>query len=68
MFDNVQIAQDILDGKDGFKRDVVLLNAGCAIYVADKAKSIKEGIKLAIHSIDSKAAQRKLELLKEYSR
>lgn len=68
LFDNVQIALDILDGKDGFKRDVVLLNAGCAIYVADKAKSIKEGIKLAIHSIDSRAAQRKLELLKEYSR
>jgi len=68
LFDNVQIARDILEGKDGFKRDIVLLNAGCAIYAADKAASISEGIALAKHSIDSKAALRKLELLKEYSR
>ncbi|MFH0855767.1 MAG: anthranilate phosphoribosyltransferase [Candidatus Omnitrophota bacterium] len=68
LFDNVQIAQDILGGKDGFKRDIVLLNAGCAIYAADKAGSVKEGVKLAVQSIDSKAALRKLELLKEYSR
>jgi len=68
LFDNVQIVLDILDGKEGFKRDIVLLNAGCAIYAADKAGSIKEGIELARQSIDSKAALRKLELLKEYSR
>jgi len=68
LFDNVQIVQGILDGKDGFRRDIVLLNAGCAIYAADKAVSIKEGIKFAAQSIDSKAALRKLELLKEYSR
>jgi len=68
LFDNVQIATDILDGRDGAKRDIVLLNAGCAIYAADKAKSIGEGIKLAQQSIDSKEALRKLELLKRYSR
>ncbi|MDD5568584.1 MAG: anthranilate phosphoribosyltransferase [Candidatus Omnitrophica bacterium] len=68
LFDNVQIVQGILDGKDGFRHDIVLLNAGCAIYAADKAVSIKEGVKLAAQSIDSKAALRKLELLKEYSR
>lgn len=68
LFDNVQIARDILDGKDGFKRDIVVLNAGCAIYAADKVSSIKEGIRLAIQSIDTKAALRKLELLREYSR
>jgi len=68
LFDNVQIVQGILDGKDGFRRDIVLLNAGCAIYAADKTVSIKEGVKLAAQSIDSKAALRKLELLKEYSR
>jgi len=68
LFDNVQIALDILDGKDGSRRDIILLNAGCAIYAADKAGSISEGIKLAAESIDSKAALRKLELLKKYSR
>ncbi len=68
LFDNVQIALDILDGRDGPRRDIVLFNAGCAIYAADKAKSIKEGIKLAGQSIESKSALKKLELLKEYSR
>jgi anthranilate phosphoribosyltransferase len=65
--DNVRIVREILSGKAGFKRDIVLLNAGCAIYAADKAASIKEGIELAIQSIDSQAALKKLELLKEYS-
>jgi anthranilate phosphoribosyltransferase len=65
--ENVKIVRDILAGKKGNQRDIVLVNAGCAIYAADKAKTISEGIKLAEKSIDSKAALRKLELLKEYS-
>ena len=66
IMENVKIAQDLLMGKKGAARDIVLLNAGCAIYVADKAKTIAEGIKLAEKSIDSGAALKKLELLKEY--
>jgi len=66
--ENVKIARDVLGGKAGRARDIVLLNSGCAIYAADKAESIGEGIKLAEKSIDSRAALRKLELLKEYSR
>lgn len=65
--DNAKILLDILNGSKGPKRDIVLLNAGSAIYVADKVKSIKEGIELARISIDSKKAQEKLQLLKEYS-
>jgi len=65
--DNVRICRDILAGKKGSKRDIVLLNAGCAIYAADKAATIAEGIKLAAGSIDSGQASKKLELLKEYS-
>lgn len=65
--ENVRIAKDILEGEKGSKRDIVLLNAGCAIYAADKAKSIAEGIKLAEKSIDSGAAFKKLKLLREYS-
>ena len=66
IMENVKIAQDLLMWKKGAARDIVLLNAGCAIYVADKAKTIAEGIKLAEKSIDSGAALKKLELLKEY--
>lgn len=62
--DNALIALDVLKGNKGPKRDIVLLNAGCAIYAADKAGSIKSGISLATEAIDSVAALRKLEELK----
>ena len=65
--DNAKILLDVLNGKSGPQRDIVLLNAGAAIYVADKANSIKEGIELARESLDSKKALEKLELLKKYS-
>jgi anthranilate phosphoribosyltransferase len=65
--DNVKIALDVLKGKPGPHRDIVLLNAAAAIYVADKAKSIKDGIELAAESIDKGRALKKLELLKERS-
>lgn len=64
---NAEIAMDVLEGGCGAKRDIVVLNAGCAIYAADKARSIKEGIKMAERSLDSKAALKKLELLRSYS-
>ena len=65
--DNVRIAQEVLCGKGGVQRDIVLLNSGCAIYAADKAGSITEGIKLAAEAIDSGRAQENLKLLREYS-
>ena len=65
--DNVKIAQGVLAGEKGPKRDIVLLNAGSAIYVADKANTIAEGIMLAEESIETGAALKKLQLLKEYS-
>ncbi|MCM8780079.1 MAG: anthranilate phosphoribosyltransferase [Candidatus Omnitrophica bacterium] len=65
---NSKILKDILEGKRGPQRDIVLLNAGAAIYAADRARSIKEGVKLAAESIDSGAALKKLELLRKYSR
>jgi len=65
--DNVKIALEVLEGKPGPHRDIVVLNAAAAIYVADKAKSVKEGIELACASIDSGRALKKLELLKKYS-
>ncbi|HTY45350.1 MAG TPA: anthranilate phosphoribosyltransferase [Patescibacteria group bacterium] len=68
MSDNVRIVMDVLVGKEGPHRDIVALNAGCAIYAANKAGTIMEGIHMAIASIDSGAALEKLQLLKEYSR
>lgn len=65
--DNAGILIEILKGKTGSKRDVVVLNAAAAIYAADKVNSIKEGVDLTRQSLDSGSALKKLELLKEFS-
>ena len=62
---NVKIALGVLKGKKDLKRDIVLLNAGAAIYVTEKALSLKEGVKKAAESIDSGRALEKLEGLKK---
>ncbi|UCD54911.1 MAG: anthranilate phosphoribosyltransferase [Candidatus Omnitrophota bacterium] len=62
---NVAIAMEILNGKKGPGRDIVLLNAGAAIYVAGVVSGLTEGIKKAGESIDSGRALEKLEKLKE---
>ncbi len=64
---NARVLLEILNGKPGPKRDIVILNAAAAIYTADKAGSIKEAVLLASESIDSGKALKKLEMLKEYS-
>ncbi|MEK7107522.1 MAG: anthranilate phosphoribosyltransferase, partial [Patescibacteria group bacterium] len=64
--ENAGIIRSILNGEKGPKRDVVVLNAGIALYVAGIAKDIPRGIKLAEQSIDSGKAQKALEnLVKE---
>ena len=63
--ENAKIAMDILSGEKGPKYDIVVLNAGCAIYAADKALSIKEGIRSAEESLESGLALEKLQALKE---
>ena len=62
--ENAAITLVILSGGKGPKRDVVLLNAGAGLYVAGKADSIAEGVKLAADIIDSGAALKKLEEFK----
>ena len=63
--ENARIALDVLQGKEiGAKRDIVLLNAGAAIYISGKAQSIQEGIKLAKQAISSGKALEKLQALK----
>lgn len=63
--ENAEIARDILDGKKGVKRDIVVLNAAAGMYIGGKAKSIAEGVKLAEEIIDSGKAKSKLDELIE---
>ena len=59
---NARILHDVLSGDDrGPARDITLVNAGAAIYVAGVAGSIKEGVQLAGQSIETGAAQMALE-------
>ena len=61
---NAQITRDILSGKEqGPKREIVLLNAGSALYIGKKADSIADGIALAAKTINSGAAVRTLEAM-----
>ncbi|HVT02358.1 MAG TPA: anthranilate phosphoribosyltransferase [Thermoanaerobaculia bacterium] len=53
---NAEIAREILGGAAGAARDVVLANAGAAIYVSGLAGSIIDGVSRARESIDSGAA------------
>ena len=63
-FQNAEITRNILSGKDcGPKRDAVLLNAGAALFVAGKVKSLAAGWELAGETIDSGKADAKLKEL-----
>ena len=60
--ENAEITKAILKGEEkGPKRQAVCLNAGAALYIAGKATSIEEGVKLAESLIDNGAALKKLE-------
>ena len=61
--ENAAIIRYLLDGEKSPKRDVVLLNAAAAMVAAGRADSIAQGLPLALKSIDSGAAARKLEEL-----
>ncbi len=64
--ENAQITKDILSGKEqGPKRQVVQMNAGMSLYLAGKADTLEEGVKLAGDLIDSGKALKKLEAFKE---
>ncbi|MGN8805200.1 MULTISPECIES: anthranilate phosphoribosyltransferase [unclassified Blautia] len=60
--ENAEITKAILKGEEkGPKRQAVCLNAGAALYIAGKAASIEEGVKLAESLIDNGAVLKKLE-------
>lgn len=60
--ENAAITRGILSGDvKGPKREVCMLNAGMALYVYEKAQSLKEGVELAGKLIDDGSALKKLE-------
>lgn len=66
--ENARITMEILRGQEqGAKRDIVLLNAGAALYVGGIARNVADGINLAAVSIDSGRAYHVLERLVELS-
>jgi anthranilate phosphoribosyltransferase len=52
---------DALDDKEGAARDIVALNAGASIYIAGLAQSLASGVKLALATLKSGAARRKVD-------
>ncbi len=66
--ENAVITKNILSGKEqGAKRDIVLMNAGAALYTIGKADSIKEGVAMAKEAIDSGKAMEKLKEFIDYT-
>jgi len=60
---SMAMLKGVLNKEPGAARDIVILNAGAALYAANVADSMKAGIALAREAIDSGAAQGKLEQL-----
>ncbi|ELZ76127.1 anthranilate phosphoribosyltransferase [Haloferax volcanii DSM 14919] len=64
--ENADDLEGILTGDvTGPKRDLILANAGAAIYVAGLADSLEGGVEVARDAIDSGAAKAKLDALRE---
>ena len=65
--ENARILKNILSGKDtGPRRDMVLLNAGAALYAAEKTLDLKGGVKLAREILESGKAYEKLQEVQNF--
>nr|WP_298415732.1 anthranilate phosphoribosyltransferase [uncultured Halomonas sp.] len=65
--DSLRLVKEALVG-EGAAADIVALNAGAALYAADIADSIKEGVALAQDAMASKLALEKMKELTDFSR
>ena len=65
---NAAIAEAILAGETGAPREIVLLNAGAALFVAGRVDRIRDGIALAAEAIDSGRAAAVLDDLRRLSK
>lgn len=59
---------EALNNQEGTARDIVGLNAGLAIYAANHADSIEQGLRMAFEAIANGAAREKLEQFRAYTR
>jgi anthranilate phosphoribosyltransferase len=65
--ESLAMLRGVLEGKSGAARDIVLLNAGVALYAAGVVSTIQAGIKRARQAVDSGAAKAKLEQVVRFS-
>ena len=65
--ESAKAIRSVLAGEPGAKRDIVLLNAGAAVWVGGKAGSLAEGMAAAAESVDSGRAKRALDKLVKLS-
>jgi anthranilate phosphoribosyltransferase len=61
--ESLAVMREVLDNRPGPARDIVALNAGAALYAANVAASIQEGIAKATKALESGAARAKLDQL-----
>jgi anthranilate phosphoribosyltransferase len=65
--ENAEIALRVLHGEASPARDVVIANSAFGLYVAGRARDLKEGTAIAAESIDSQRALNKLKQLVEFT-
>jgi anthranilate phosphoribosyltransferase len=65
--ESAEVLRQVLAGKHGAARDIVLLNAGAAVYVSGLAATLEDGVAKARAVIDAGAARRKLDELVEFT-
>jgi anthranilate phosphoribosyltransferase len=61
--ESLALMRQVLDNQPGAARDIVVLNAGAALYAANVAPDIRDGIAKARAALESGAARRKVEQL-----
>jgi anthranilate phosphoribosyltransferase len=66
--ENAEAIREVFDGKNGGRRDAILLNAAGAIAASGHAADLREGLEVGRRTIDSGAARERLELLIAFSR
>jgi anthranilate phosphoribosyltransferase len=64
---NVRVTEDVLAGKKGPPRDIVVLNAAATLVLGNVARNLREGISRAEEAIDSGTAAQKLQELIEFT-
>ncbi len=66
--DNAELIREIMAGKLGSAREVILINAAAALMIADKVKDLPAGVAMAAEAIDSGRATEKLSEMTLFAR